>query len=126
MHCRLIVTYSVVRLPQMQTHYYYPVALLSLHCQSFPFTRFMERCRLAGAGSLLLKGLSQDITNLPGNLPQTLVYFLVVLLFCLKSNSLSAVLETPLGVCVTQFMTQETAYSVFQSTTFLVPDFGQI
>lgn len=45
--------------------------------------------------------------------------------FCLKSNSLSAVLETPLGVCVTQFMTQETAYSVFQSTTFLVPDFSQ-
>lgn len=52
--------------------------------------------------------------------------FLKVLLFCLKSNSLSAVLETPLGVCVTQFMTQETAYSVFQSTAFLVPDFSQI
>lgn len=46
--------------------------------------------------------------------------------FCLKSNSLFAVLETPLGVCVTQFMTQETAYSVFQSATFLVPDFTQI
>lgn len=43
-----------------------------------------------------------------------------------KSSSLSAVLETPLGVCVTQFMTQEAAHSVLQSITGLVPHLAQI